>query len=220
MATTIAPPKPREETTLDSGRGGFDDLSGGRGGDDGGGWRNNNLPPQGYRIGIWLAIASITMMFLALTSAYIVNRARIFPLEFPTVFWISTTLILACSLSIELARRALRRRLEKRFHARMWLTLGLGLGFLVAQLIAWRQLVASGYYLTTNRHSSYTYVFTALHAVHLVGGLLALLYVLAKSQRGRWTAIRRRVSLDATALYWHFLDGLWLYLLIILFIWR
>jgi cytochrome c oxidase subunit 3 len=169
---------------------------------------------------MWLALASVTMMFLALTSAYIVNRAHVPPLEFPTIFILSTSLILLSSLTFELTRSALRRRDEAGFTRWLSITAFLGLAFLVAQLLAWRQLINAGFFVNTNRHSGYAYIFTGLHAVHLVGGIIGLAYVVSRSRMGNWTVLRRRASVDATAIYWHFLDGLWIYLLLILFVWR
>src|SRR5262249_49837804 len=120
---------------------------------------------------------------------------------------------------VETARRALRRRLENRF--RLWIsaTMLLGLCFLAAQLVLWQRLVASGFYVNRNHHSGYAYIFTGLHGAHLIGGLIALGYVMLR-ERSKWTTVRRRVSVDATVLYWHFLDGLWIYLLALLFYWR
>ncbi len=220
MATTLTPNKTDDPTTGDGGIG-FDGFDGG--GDDGGGGGNRTAeltpPPEGYRIAIWLALASITMLFLALTSAYIVNQARLQPIAAPPVLWVSTGLILMSSVTMELARRALRRRLENRF--RFWIsaTMILGLCFLSAQITLWRQLAASGFYLNKNQHSGYAYVFTGLHGVHLIGGLMALLYLVLR-ERSKWTVVRRRATVDATALYWHFLDGLWIYLLALIFFWR
>ncbi len=215
--------KPRHEDTVSTGfrdPGRFPPRDGGDDGNGGGGGPERTPPPEGYKIGIWLALASVTMMFLALTSAYAVNRAHVLPLEFPSIFILSTILILGSSLTLELTRRALRRRNEADFMLWLVVTACLGVAFLVAQLAAWRQLVASGFFVNTNRHSGYAYIFTGLHAVHLLGGLLGLAYVVYRSRRGTWTAIRRRASVDATATYWHFLDGLWIYLLAILFFWR
>ncbi len=169
---------------------------------------------------MWLALASVTMMFLALTSAYVVNQAHILPLDFPSIFVLSTALILASSLTFEMTRRSLRRRHEAAFTRWLMVTASLGLGFLVAQVAAWRQLVAGGFLINTNRHSGFAYIFTGLHAVHLLGGILGIAYVVLKSRWGSWTTIRRRASVDAAAIYWHFLDGLWVYLLVILFFWR
>jgi cytochrome c oxidase subunit 3 len=186
-------------------------------------------PPEGYRIAILLALVSITMLFLALTSAYIFNRANTHPIVMPRVLWLSTALITASSLTIELARRSLRRRREGGFKLWLAVTMVLGLGFLGAQFAAWHHLVESGFYINRNFyngqayirnfHSSYAYIFTGLHGVHLLGGLVALAYLMARAQE-KWTAVRRLVSVDVTALYWHFLDGLWIYLLALLFFWK
>ncbi|MEP7271077.1 MAG: cytochrome c oxidase subunit 3 [Acidobacteriota bacterium] len=222
-ASMVTSEKPRHNDTISTGSGNHDLFPPGDGGDggDGGGRRPERTPPpEGYRIGIWLALASVTMMFLALTSAYVVNRAHVLPLEFPSILVVSTLVILMSSVTFEMTRRALRRRHEDAFMRWLLVTAGLGLGFLIAQLAAWRQLVASGFFVNTNRHSGFAYIFTGLHAAHLVGGILGLGYVVYKSKRGTWTAIRRRATVDATAIYWHFLDGLWIYLLVILFFWR
>jgi cytochrome c oxidase subunit 3 len=218
MATTLTPTGTEQEPQItDGGRGPRD---GARGDGDGGGREPERTPPpEGYRLGVWLGLIGISMMFLALTSAYIVNQARFFPIELPPVLWLNTAVMLASSATVELARRSLRRRVEGAFNRWLMVTMALGLVFLLGQLMAWRQLVASGFYLNTNRHSGYTYLLTGLHGLHLVGGLLALAYVRLRA-RWDWTALRRRVSVDATALYWHFLDGLWVYLFILLFFWR
>jgi cytochrome c oxidase subunit III len=203
------------------GGGGFDDFGdGGNGGRDGGGWSNElTPPPEGYSLAIRLAIISITVLFLALSSAYIFNRAMRQPIATPPILWVSTGFILASSVTVEMARRALRRRLENRF--RLWIstTMLLGLCFLAAQIVLWKHLVASGFYINKNLHSGYAYIFTGLHGAHLIGGLIALAYVMFR-ERSAWTVVRRRVSVDATTLYWHFLDGLWIYLLVLIFYWR
>jgi len=223
VATTLTPKK---TDTPSAGGGRSDDFGGGRyggdggdGGRGGGGWSNElTPPPEGYKLAIRLTIVSVTILFLALTSAYIFNRARLQPIATPRVLWVSTGLILVSSVTMELARRALRRRLENRF--RFWIsaTMLLGLAFLGAQITLWKHLVASGFYVNKNHHSGYAYIFTGLHGAHLIGGLVALAYVMLRD-RNTWTAVRRRVSVDATALYWHFLDGLWIYLLALVFYW-
>ncbi|MGE0131279.1 MAG: heme-copper oxidase subunit III [Blastocatellales bacterium] len=222
MATTLTPKETDAPSTDDGGR--FDDFGyGGDGGDDGrggSGWSNElTPPPEGYSLAIRLTIVSITMLFLALSSAYIFNRARLQPLATPSVLWVSTGLILISSVTVELARRALRRRLEDRFKLWISVTMLLGLSFLGAQIVLWKHLVASGFYINKNHHSGYAYIFTGLHGAHLIGGLVALAYVMLRNP-GNWTAVRRRVSVDATTLYWHFLDGLWIYLLVLIFYWR
>lgn len=218
MPTTLTPDK---TDAPPPGGGGFDDFRGGGGGRrGGGGWSNERTPPpEGYSLAIRLALISVTVLFLALTSAYVFNNAMRQPIARPPVLWVGASLILLSSLTVEIARRALRRRLENKF--RFWIsaTMLLGLCFLAAQLILWRNLVASGFYINRNLHSGYAYIFTGLHGAHLIGGLIALGYVMLRD-RGKWTAVRRRVSVDATVLYWHFMDGLWIYLLALIFYWR
>jgi cytochrome c oxidase subunit III len=214
------PRKKTGELPVNDGNDGLGGLYGDNGGGgDGQPEPERTPPPEGYRLVTWLAIVSITMLFLALTSAYIFNRARTYPIVMPRVLWLSTALMLASSLTMEVARHALKHRRQKRFKVWITVTMVLGLGFLAAQLTAWKHLVASGFYLTRNFHSSYAYIFTGLHGVHLIGGLVALAYVVLRAQE-RWTVVRKRVTVDMTALYWHFLDGLWIYLLALIFFWK
>jgi cytochrome c oxidase subunit 3 len=216
VPTTLTPKKTDAPPT----GGGSDDFGGGGDGGRGGGWSNElTPPPEGYSLAIRLAIISITVLFLALSSAYIFNRAMRQPIATPLVLWVSTSFILASSLTVEMARRALRRRLENGFRLWISITMLLGLCFLAAQIVLWKHLVASGFYINRNQHSGFAYIFTGLHGTHLIGGLIALGYVMLR-ERSRWTAVRRRVSVDATVLYWHFLDGLWIYLLALIFYWR
>lgn len=192
--------------------------------------------PQQYRIGMWLALSAILMMFAALTSAYVFRSTRT-QLEWqtfavPPMLWVSTILILASSATFEAARRAAHRgRYE---HYRRWLlaSLLLGFGFLASQLLAWRELVGQGIYLATNPHSSFFYLLTGLHALHLIGGILGLIYLALRAGRASVAAAaavsgtvsagerKRRASVDAIGLYWHFMDGLWVYLFALLFLWR
>src|SRR6185295_19563134 len=102
-------------------------------------------------------------------------------------------------------------------------TVVLGVGFLVSQLIAWRQLAKQGVYIASNPHSSFFYLFTAAHAIHLLGGLLALVYLALRRRASRRSEIaltRARASADAVTLYWHFRDFLWIYLFVLLFFGR
>ena len=192
------------------------------------------LPPERLRtgiVGMWVALGAIVMMFTALTSAYIV-RAGISddwqPLTMPGLLWLSTGLILASSVSFEVARKSLKHRNEQVYASWLLLTVLLGIGFLVAQLLAWRELVAQGIYIESNPHSSFFYVLTGVHGLHLLGGILALDYLLIRTWRPRRSssssetdALRKRqTAADVVALYWHFMDGLWVYLFLLLFLWR
>jgi cytochrome c oxidase subunit III len=179
-----------------------------------------------YRIGMWVAIAAILMMFTALTSAYIVRAASAndwLPLPVPRVLWLSTALILISSVTLEIARRSIKRHYFSQYRNWLGITTVLGAGFLVAQLLVWRALVRQGVYIASNPHSSFFYLLTATHGLHLAGGLLALFYLLVRQQFRRQdeTLIGKRIAAaDAVTLYWHFMDALWIYLFLLLFVWR
>ncbi len=179
-----------------------------------------------YRIGAWVAIASILMLFTALISSYIVRSASgndWVPIMMPKVLWLSTSLILTSSVTMEISRRSLKALNDAGYGRWLIVTVVLGLGFLGSQLMAWRQLVRQGVYIATNPHSSFFYLFTAAHGVHLLGGLLALSFLVLRTTRKRDTAegeLRRLSAADAATIYWHFMDGLWIGLFLLLFFWR
>jgi len=168
-----------------------------------------------YRIGIWVTLASIVMLFTSLTSAYIVRSGVVFdwvPIAVPRVMFGSTALILLSSVSIEIAKRKLRQGLVDSYARYLLLTGFLGLGFVASQLLAWRQLARQGVYLQSDPHSSFFYLLTGAHAFHVLGGLVVLGFL--------WLRSRRQAAADAVAIYWHFMDALWIYLFLLLFLWR
>lgn len=235
MATTVISTEKtvtRPATGTKGGRGGGGNGSsrgtGGRrpgGGDDG---SRHLMPDHRYRIGMWVGLASIMMLFTALSSAYIV-RSRVGtandwrPIAIPQMLWVSTSLILLSSVTFEAARKFIKRGEDKGYRLWLMITVALGFGFLATQLLAWRDLVAAGIYVATNPHSSFFYVLTGVHGLHLLGGILMLGFLLLQAWRsgGEGLARARRVdSVDAVAIYWHFMDGLWIYLFLLLFLWR
>jgi cytochrome c oxidase subunit 3 len=123
--------------------------------------------------------------------------------------WTSTALILASSVTFEAARRVFRKGKWRMASHLLLVTACLGAGFLASQLTAWRQLIAQGAFLSQNPHSSFFYLFTGLHAAHLLGGLVAMAVVLIGKNK-------RRELVDVVAYYWHFLGVLWLALFIVL----
>src|SRR3981189_3455980 len=159
------------------------------GGDDGDGdegkrRRKGRTPsPNRYYTGIALGIVSILMFFMALASAFVCRRGTSgdwIPVHLPAVLWLNTLALIASSFTLERARRALSR-LDLSGFRKLWaVTTGLGALFLIGQLVAWRQLVAQGVFMASNPASSFFYIFTAAHGLHLLGGVGALLYVLMR----------------------------------------
>ena len=176
-----------------------------------------------YRLGTWVAMASILMLFTALSSAYIVRAASSSdwqPLGMPRILLLSSVLLLISSGTLETARRKLRQAATNAYTSWLLLTVVLGIGFLASQIIAWRQLAKQGVYIASNPHSSFFYLFTAVHGVHLLGGLAALAYLSLRSrapQAEESALTRTQAKADAVTLYWHFMDFLWLYLFVLLF---
>jgi len=189
--------------------------------------REDAIEPEKYRIGIWVGLASILMLFVALTSAYIVRSVPALgggengwlPIAMPPVLWLNTVVLLLSSVSIEFARRALKRNDYGRFKSWISLTTLFGVAFLAGQLIAWQQLAAQGVFINSHPHSSFFYLLTSLHGLHLLGGVIALAYVTVAALRMR-IGFKRRTAVDVTAIYWHFMDGLWVYLFGLLFFFR
>lgn len=165
-----------------------------------------NLPPGTYRVGVLLACCSIFAFFAALMVAYYWrSRTREFwdEIPLPTVLWWSTSLIAASSMTLETGRRMFRRGLWQSASKLLLATAWIGVAFVACQLTGWWELVQRGVYLTENPHASFFYIFTGLHAVHLVGGMIALaVLVFARRKRREWV--------DSATLYWHFLSLLWL----------
>jgi cytochrome c oxidase subunit 3 len=172
---------------------------------------------------MWVAMASILMMFTALSSAYIVRAASSndwVPLRMPRILLLSTALIIISSGTIEAARRKLKDITNNAYKPWLLLTVVLGLGFVGSQLLAWRQLVRQGVYVASSPHSSFFYLLTAAHGVHLLGGLIALAYLTLRRRAPQDDALavtKGQAKADAVALYWHFMDFLWLYLFVLLF---
>src|SRR5260370_16696595 len=144
-----------------------------------------------YRVAGGVIIAGIVMLFTALISSYIVRSASgndWVPIAMPKVLWLSTSLILLSSVTMEISRRSLKALNDAGYGRWLIVTVVLGLGFLGSQLMAWRQLVRQGVYIASNPHSSFFYLFTAAHGVHLFGGLVALSFLLLPTTRNPHTA--------------------------------
>jgi len=181
--------------------------------------RGNPVEPA--KTGIWVAFAAITMSFAALTSALVVRQGTALDwqhITLPPILYFNTLILLISSLTIELARRrmaAYARGFETQIAEPMrWLTItfALGLFFVGGQYVAWLRLRDQGLNLATNPSSSFFYVFTGVHALHVLGGICGLIYVIDKLRR----SVLHRGTFAAAAQYWHFMGLLWLYLLFVL----
>jgi cytochrome c oxidase subunit 3 len=176
------------------------------------------LEPKPAETGVWIAIATISMSFAALTSAMVV-RGSAAPdwqhFRLPPILYFNTLVLLASSLTLASARRRITPVSAVDGLPRLYVTLGLGLLFVTGQVLAWRHLAAQGLFLATSPSSAFFYVFTALHGLHVLGGLAGLVYVVRRLRRPAGGRVPT-TALGAAALYWHFMDVLWLYLLIIL----
>ena len=163
---------------------------------------------------MWLGLGAVVMVFAAFTSAYVVRKGMSSDwrsIRLPSILWLNTAVILASSAMFERARKA------RRGDDLPWLsaTAVLGLVFLTGQYVAWQQLRAAGIYLASNPSSSFFYLLTGAHGLHICGGIVALLYVVVRA----WSSPiwpRREAAIAATALYWHFMGGLWIYIFLLL----
>lgn len=193
----------------------------GGGGSDGDAHRNRRpatSAPDRHYTAVILGMISITMFFMALSAAFLVRKLGKdwVPVQLPFMVWINTIVLLASSGTMELARRKLAEGDAKAFR-RFWrVTTALGLLFLAGQIVAWRELVDQGFYVSSNPASSFFYIFTAAHGLHLLGGVCALLYVLLRNLEE--TNLSRAVAAEVASYYWHFMDGLWLFLLALLYL--
>jgi cytochrome c oxidase subunit III len=194
-------------------RGGGDDSGGGPG------RRERQPSPRRYYTGVTLAILSILMFFMALASAFIVRRGSgsdWVPVHIPAILWVNTAVLLLSSFTLELARRRLANDDLSGFRALWTGTTFLGLLFLLGQVVAWRQLLLQGIFVASNPGSSFFYVFTGLHGLHLLGGVGALLYVALRNfERAK---VSRAVAAEIVGHYWHFMDALWVFLLLLLYL--
>jgi cytochrome c oxidase subunit 3 len=194
------------------------------------------------RLGLLVALTPVLMLFVSFTSAYIVRQGLPsldprtatlvrdwIPVTLPKLLLINTGVLILSSLFMELARRQIKRQaalapatsvaeVSGGDQARIpWLsmTLVLGLAFLFGQWTAWRQLAANGFYVATTPSSSFVYLLTGTHAIHLMGGVLAL-FVAGVASLLRRSVATRSIVVDVTAWYWHFMAGLWIYILCLL----
>jgi cytochrome c oxidase subunit III len=176
-----------------------------------------SVNPQ--RFALWLFIVSITMIFASMTSAYVVKKAdgNWLLITFPELFKITSVIIVISSITMHVAYLAAKNNQIKTLKVALLSTLVLAVGFVIGQYQSWGELVAQDIYFVGNPAGSFIYVFTGLHVLHLVGGILFLAIVIFRAFKYRVHS-KNLLSIELCTTYWHFLGGLWLYLYLFLII--
>ncbi|MDN3687189.1 cytochrome c oxidase subunit 3 [Cyclobacterium jeungdonense] len=169
------------------------------------------------KFALWLFIVSVVMVFAGMTSAYIVRQSEGNWLEFdlPNVFWYTSGIIVLSSLSIHWSYLAAKKDDFNSLKLGLLITALLGISFLIGQWYSWEALVGQDVYFVGNPAGSFMYVFTGLHAFHLISGVIFLIIVLISSLRNKIHS-QNLAQLEMCVTYWHFLGGLWLYLFMFL----
>ena len=168
-----------------------------------------------HKFTLWVAMASIIMMFAGLTSAYIVkSKAPNWEeIETPKLFYISTVVLLISSLTVQMALRAFKQRNMSRYRMLIMATAALGVAFVVLQFFGFQWMWAHGVHFKGASQGQFLFVIAGLHVLHVVGGIVALIVMVARA----YYSNRRNYNhtpVEVAATYWHFVDALWLYLLV------
>lgn len=207
----------------------------GLGGRDGPGGGAEPSPVATARVGLWILLVAVTMLFVAFTVSYLSRRSATdwTSVSLPRLLWLNTAALLASSVVLERTRRAGRRGGTAPVRRGLIVVGGLGALFLLGQIAAWRQLAATGVFMSSNPHSAFFYLLTAVHGLHLLGGLGGLGYALSRTSSiaaadpaGSVPAPQGRTvpapgggaipAVEGATLYWHFLGALWVYVLLIM----
>ncbi len=208
---------------------------GGGGGSDGGddNYKNDfydeteSNPNEKFRVGMWFLLLVVLMTFGGLIGAYIVistkGEMEWKPFDLPLQVWVSTVLIFASSVTYQISKNALSA--ENQTKAKNWLlaTTILGGMFISSQILAWFDLVQRGVYMASNPYAGFFYILTAVHALHVFGGILVLGYILLRTWNqtfSREELDKRQAISNSVGLYWHFMDGLWIVLFVLLGFWK
>ena len=177
--------------------------------------RRNKIHPK--KFALWVACASMSMLFAALTSAYMVRQAAGNWLEFPlpNIFFVNTAVIILSSVTLHAAYIAFKSEREKAYKGLLIVSLLLGIAFVVLQFEGWEVLAANGIPLKLNPSGDFVYALSWIHLAHLLGGIAAILIavIVALSRPFKKTPARQ-LRFEMTLTYWHFVDGLWLYLMV------
>jgi len=171
------------------------------------------------------AMVSMFMMFAGLTSAFIVSKSRVDWLkdfQLPTAFYVSTALIVACSVTFHLAKKAIQKDNRSLTTMMLLATLLLGVSFVVSQFEGFGQIIASGYYMTGQGSSitvTFLYIIAFMHLLHLAGGIISLLIIIYNHFKQKYNSTQT-LGIELGAMYWHFLDLLWVLLFLFIYFFK
>ena len=180
---------------------------------------------RSYKLILLFAMVSMTMMFAALTSAFVVSKSRpdwLKDFQLPTAFFFSTAVIIGCSVTFHLAKKAIQKDNRSATTSFLLATLALGILFVILQFVGFGQIVAEGYYFTGSESSittTFLYVVTVVHLAHLAGGLISLLIIIYNHFKQKYNSTQT-LGIELGAMYWHFLDLLWVYLFLFLYFFK
>lgn len=180
---------------------------------------------RSYKLILLFAMVSMTMMFAGLTSAFVVSKSRadwLKDFQLPTAFFISTIVILGCSVTFHLAKKSIQKDNQSATTMYLLSTLALGVLFVILQFVGFGQIVSNGYYFTGQASSittTFLYIVTVVHLLHLVGGLISLLIIIYNHFKQKYNSTQT-LGIELGAMYWHFLDLLWVYLFLFLYFFK
>jgi cytochrome c oxidase subunit 3 len=180
---------------------------------------------RSYKLLLLFAMISMTMMFAGLTSAFVVSKSRadwLKDFQLPTAFFFSTVVIICCSVTFHLAKKAIQKDNQSATTKYLLATLALGIGFVVLQFVGFGQIVENGYYFTGAASSittTFLYIVTVVHLLHLAGGLISLLIIIYNHFKQKYNSTQI-LGIELGAMYWHFLDLLWVYLFLFLYFFK
>jgi len=176
---------------------------------------------RSYKLLLLFAMLSMTMMFAGLTSAFVVSKSRpdwLKDFVLPSAFYVSTVLILLGSLTMHMAKKYIQKDQRAATTKMLWATLVLGILFFVFQFIGFQQIISQGYYFTGSASTittTFLYVVTLTHLLHLFGGIISLVVIIYNHFKQKYNS-SQTLGIELGAMYWHFLDLLWIYLFLFL----
>ena len=180
---------------------------------------------RSYKLILLFAMVSMFMMFAGLTSAFVVSKSRadwVKDFQLPSAFYFSTVAILCCSITFHLAKKAIQKDKRSATTSFLLATFALGIVFVILQFAGFRQIVDSGYFFTGSASSittTFLYIVTIVHLAHLAGGLISLLIIIYNHFKQKYNSTQT-LGIELGAMYWHFLDFLWVYLFLFLYFFK